>query len=169
MKRTKKLLLLIILIVFALILSDYINFRMIRVDNYYENQFKDRLVTVIKKDSSFYIKDLTSFDWDKAFIIMPYTSKTEMQKIISKKWTTSNTYIGYLLEKTIFGEHPLDDDIFHKLVFVNGERIVLDITIKRSIADFREIKGLIFFDDLLAVSKKEYGYPTISRLESRDR
>ncbi|SDK12514.1 hypothetical protein [Natronincola ferrireducens] len=162
--KKKKLLLMIFLIISLLILSSYMNFRMMKVNNLYLNEFKDKLITTIQEDTSFHMKDLTPFDWDKAFIIYPYTSKTEMQKIVGKEWTTHNTYIGYLIEKTYFGEHPLDDDIFHKLVFVKDEEIILDITIQRIMADFTGIEGVIYFeDDFFIIDKMEDRYPIILR------
>lgn len=152
----QKTLLYIVLIVLAvLLLSSYINFRMQRIDNIYANDFKSKLITAIS-DESFYMKDLTAFEWDKMYVIRPYTSKTEMQKIIGIKWTTYNTYLGFLFEKTFFGEYPIDDDIFQKLVFVKDEKVILDITIQRVVADFTQIEQIISYgDDLLAMERTQ--------------
>lgn len=163
------LVLLIILSAFsALLLWSYINFRLLRIDNEYHDEFKERLTATIQKETTFYLKDLTPFEWEKAFIIQPYTSKTEMQEIVGKKWTTYKTYPGYLFEKTFFGEYPLDDDLFHKLVFVQGKEIVLDVTIRRSTADFtvagleRPRHNVIHCgDDFLIIEEKENSYPLI--------
>jgi len=164
------LVLLIILSAFsALILGSYINFRLLRIDNLHHDEFKEKLTATVQQETPFYLKDLTPFEWEKAFIIQPYTSKTEMQEIVGKKWTTYKTYPGYLFEKTFFGEYPLDDDLFHKLVFVQGEKIVLDVTIRRSTADFTRSAGfkrqrhntIHFGDDFLTIEKKENSYPLI--------
>ena len=104
MKRKKILLLMVLLIVSVLFLSSYINFRMIKIDNIYHNEFRDNLATTVQQESSFYLNDLTPFHWDKAIIIQPYTSKTEMQNILGQQWTNRNTYPGYLMEKTFLGD-----------------------------------------------------------------
>lgn len=162
MKRKKILLLMVLLIVSVLFLSSYINFRMIKIDNIYHNEFRDNLATTVQQESSFYLNDLTPFHWDKAIIIQPYTSKTEMQNILGQQWTNRNTYPGYLMEKTFLGKYPLDDDIFHKLIFVKDEKIVLDITIPRGTADFTQIKEIIYSDDdFLAIINKDHSNPII--------
>jgi len=155
----------------ALILGSYINFRLLRIDNLYHDEFKEKLTAAVQEETSFCLKDLTPFEWEKVFIIHPYTTKTEMQEIVGKKWTTRKTYAGYLFEKTYFGEHPLDDDLFHKLIFVQGERIVLDVTIRRSTADFTRVAGfkrprhnvIHFGDDFLIIKKEKNNYPLIVR------
>ena len=37
--------------------------------------------------------------------------------------------------KTWFGEYPLDDDRFYKLVFVKGNKVILDIKLDRAAID----------------------------------
>lgn len=142
-----------LLALLLLVLSSYINFRIIKVDNNYAGDFRNQL-TVSVEAESFSMKDLTPFIWDKMYVIKPYTSKTEMQKILGIKWTTANTYLGYLLEKTYFGEYPLDDDRFHKLIFVKDDEVILDITIDRVEADFTKIDEPLYYeDDLLVVER----------------
>ncbi len=89
-----------------------------------------------------------------------------MQEIVGIKWTTTDTYFGYLWEKTYFGNNPLDDDIFHKLVFVNKGQIILDITIKRDLADFTYIDNmLITNEDALQLDKTDKRNPKIKRID----
>ena len=71
-----------------------------------------------------------------------YTSRTERHKKVGTKWTTADTYIGYLIfDKTWLGEHPLDDDMFKKLVFVRKDNVslVLDVTLDRSDVDLHKL------------------------------
>ncbi|WP_133158821.1 hypothetical protein [Clostridium thermosuccinogenes] len=96
------------------------------------------------------MKNITPFEWDRMYIIRPYTSRTEMHEKVGTKWTTADTYIGYLIfDKTWLGEHPLDDDIFQKLVFVKDNKVVLDVTLNRGDADFTQINSPVINDNVL--------------------
>jgi hypothetical protein len=104
------------------------------------------------------MKNITPFEWERMYIIRPYTSRTEMQKIVGTKWTTADTYIGYLIfDKTWLGEHPLDDDIFHKLVFVKDNKVVLDVTLNRGDADFTQISSPVINGNALFIIDKTSG------------
>lgn len=140
----------LLIVPLILLLFSYINFRSLRVENKYYNSFKGELMATVQQDVFFDMNDITPFEWDRMYVIMPYTSKTEMQKIVGIKWTTTDTYIGYLIfDKTWFGEHPLDDDIFHKLVFVKDNKVVLDVTLDRSNVDFTQISSPVINDSAL--------------------
>lgn len=128
---------------------------MIRIQNEYYNDFKDRLYKTTKEKSEFNMEEITSFEWDKMYIILPYTSKPEMEEKVGIQWTTSKTYFGYLYEKTILGKHPLDDDGIHKLVLTKEEKVVLDITLNRMEIDFTQVQEVILFNDSQFIIKKE--------------
>ncbi|MDW7674261.1 MAG: hypothetical protein SCK28_06995 [Bacillota bacterium] len=156
---------LIIIVMIAIpLIASYTHYRSIKIDNDYEYKFIASLSATIAEKSSFNLQEVTPFDWDKMLMIPPYTSKTEIQKIVGQEWTIYNTYLGYLFEKTIFGEHPLDDDIFHKLIFIKDDEIIVDVTLMRTTADFTQLQGEVLpQDDLLKVMEKEYGGFVISR------
>lgn len=60
----------------------------------------------------------------------------------------------------------MDDDIFHKLVFVNKGQVILDITIMRDLADFTYIDNmLITNEDVLQVDKTDKRNPKIKRID----
>ncbi len=116
-----------------------------KINNKYLESFKNDLITTIQQKSYFDIKDITPFEWDRMYVILPYTSRTEMHKIVGTKWATANIYIGYLIfDKTWFGgEHPLNYDIFHKLVFVKDNKVILDVTLNRNDADLHKLPVLL--------------------------
>ena len=147
--------LIIPLILFSL---SYINFRSQKINNEHLESFKNKLMTTIQQESYFDMKNITLFEWDRMYVILSYTSRTEMQKIVGTKWTTADTYIGYLIfDKTWLGEHPLDDDIFHKLVFVKDNKVVLDVTLNRGDADFTQISSPVINDSALFIIDKTSG------------
>lgn len=43
----------------------------------------------------------------------------------------------------------MDDDIFHKLIFVKDNKVVLDITLDRNDVDFTQINSPVINDDSL--------------------
>lgn len=65
-----------------------------------------------------------------------------MERIVGSSWTTSSSFIGYLLDRTFLGAYPLDDDSLNKLVFTKNGKVVLDVTLNRSIADFTSLKEI---------------------------
>ncbi|HZJ84180.1 MAG TPA: hypothetical protein VFD02_01375 [Syntrophomonadaceae bacterium] len=161
----KLIIIIFLVILLILFLSSYIQFRISKIDNIFYDEFKENTETLTAEDS-FYMHELTPFTWDRLYIIRPYTTKKEMQEIVGIKWTTAHTYIGYLWDKTYFGNNPLDDDIFHKLVFVNKGQVILDITIMRDLADFTYIDNmLITNEDVLQVDKTDKRNPKIKRID----
>ncbi|WP_025028913.1 hypothetical protein [Caldalkalibacillus mannanilyticus] len=150
-------------------LSSYMDYRESRISNEYEREFYDRLLGTIKEETAFKMTDITTFQWDRMHIFPPYTSRSEMENKIGRKWTERKSYLSYLIErKTIFGEHPLDDDRFHSLVFLNGDAIVLDITLDRVQVDFTHNEKLVLEKDtIFIVELNEDGnrYPIVKAKE----
>mgnify|MGYP001176706222 CR=1 FL=1 len=152
MKIKKKTIIISVLLIIPLmlLLLSYINFRSQRIDNEHLESFKSELITTVQQKSSFDINNITTFEWDWMYVIRPYISRTEMQEMVGIKWTTADTYIGYLIfDKIWFGEHPLDDDIFHKLIFVKDNKVVLDVTLDRSDVDITQINSPVINNDAL--------------------
>ena len=160
MKTKSKTIIIAVFLIIPLILflSSYMGFRSQKINNEHLESFKNNLMATIQQKSHFDMKNITPFEWDRMYVILPYTSRTEMQKIVGTKWTTADTYIGYLIfDKTWLGEHPLDDDIFHKLVFVKDNKVVLDVTLNRGDADFTQISSPVINDSALFIIDKTSG------------
>ena len=152
MKTKSKTIIIAVFLIIPLILflSSYMGFRSQKINNEHLESFKNNLMATIQQKSHFDMKNITPFEWDRMYIIRPYTSRTEMHEKVGTKWTTADTYIGYLIfDKTWLGEHPLDDDIFQKLVFVKDNKVVLDVTLNRGDADFTQINSPVINDNVL--------------------
>ncbi len=152
MKIKSKTIIISIFLIIPLILfsSSYMGFRSQKINNEHLESFKNNLMATIQQKSHFDMKNITPFEWDRMYIIRPYTSRTEMHEKVGTKWTTADTYIGYLIfDKTWLGEHPLDDDIFQKLVFVKDNKVVLDVTLNRGDVDFTQINSPVINDNVL--------------------
>ena len=152
MKTKSKTIIIAVFLIIPLILflSSYMGFRSQKINNEHLESFKNNLMTTVQQKSHFDMKNITPFEWDRMYIIRPYTSRTEMHEKVGTKWTTADTYIGYLIfDKTWLGEHPLDDDIFQKLVFVKDNKVVLDVTLNRGDADFTQISSPVINDNAL--------------------
>jgi hypothetical protein len=101
-----------------------------------------RLEEAVSHGKTFKISELTSLDWDKIYVFHPYVSKSDMEEITQVSWTTNHSYFGYLLDRMFLGKYPLDDDSLNKLVFTKDGRVVLDVTLNRSAADFSTIQEI---------------------------
>jgi hypothetical protein len=83
---------------------------------------------------------VTDFEWDRLHIFGPYTSWEEMEQAAGTSWSTGSLP-GDLLRRTSIGRYPLDDDSLQKLVFLLGDKVVLDVTLMRRDLDFTSVLG----------------------------
>lgn len=156
---------LVVLVILAGFMFSYINFRMIRINNAHHDNFKVKLINVIETENDFYMQDVTPFKWDTMYLIRPYSTVTKMHSKVGLKWTTRNSYLGYLWDKMIWAEHHLDDDRFHKLIFVEGNKVILDITLDRASIDFMLIDEIIYYgEDYFIIDKTNGGRAKIKPL-----
>ena len=139
--------LLVVAPIFLAVSSSYAHYNSIKVNNKYAEGFRRDLIDAVNQEKPFELKELTKFEWDSMIVFHPYTSRDVMEKTVGREWTTY-TYLGYLLiQKTFLGDYPLDDDRFHKIVFLKDERVVLDLTLDRGEVDFTQIQGPVFPED----------------------
>lgn len=127
----------VVLLVLPLLIG-YMHYRSSKVEQAGLDEFVGNLNKAVQHYESFRMTDVAAFEWDRMFMFPPYTTRDEMEQIAGSKWTTSASFLGYLFQRSDLGKYPLDDDSLHKLVFVNDGRIVLDVTLDRSI-DFTSI------------------------------
>ncbi|MFC4099186.1 hypothetical protein [Paenibacillus xanthanilyticus] len=146
------------------IARSYLDYRETRVENGYANEFVHHLQTAVQEKRTFRMTDVADFEWDRMYMFQPYTPRDVMERTVGTTWNTSDSYLGYLIDQTSVGDHPLTYDHLHKLVFVKGDQVVLDLTLDRITADFTESQGMVELgDDWFAVEQKEeldgYGQP----------
>ncbi|MHA0858386.1 hypothetical protein [Paenibacillus sp. CMAA1364] len=103
----------------------------------------------------------TSFEWEKVFVFEAYLSREYMENVVGLKWTNANSYLGYLLQD----DFPLLDESLHKLVFVNNDKVILDITLDRYNIDFLPIKELIKTERIILIAEKNNNKYIIKRSE----
>lgn len=125
----------------------YYSFSTIKVTNSYADLFSENLIEVVNQKEEFNMTDITDFKWDKMVVFHPYTSREEMKQTVGHGWTTYS-YIGYyLIQRTVLGNHPLDDDSLNKVIFIKGDKVVLDLTFNRGKVDFTQINQTINQDE----------------------
>ncbi|WP_029192202.1 hypothetical protein [Paenibacillus harenae] len=117
-------------------LLGYLEYDRQKVDNAHAEPFIRSLTEAVQRQDTISMADIASFEWDKMYMFPPYMPRDEMEKVVGRKWTPDHSYLGHLLHRSSFGEHPLTDDSLHKLVFVHGRKVVLDVTLDRMTADF---------------------------------
>lgn len=138
MSLQNKRMLLVLIVLIVMILYSFISYIMIKVPNHEATAFEQRLYTAVHYNEPFDMKDITTFQWDQMKVFGPYTTRSEMEEVVGRKWTT-RSYFGYLLDRTALGDHPLSDDSYHKLVFTHKGKVVLDVTLNRWKADFTQV------------------------------
>lgn len=148
----------LVLILIMSLVASYIHFRMLQIENTYHDEFKANLINVTENENDFYMQDISPFKWDRMHIIRPYSTVTEMHNKVGLKWTTRKSYLGYLWDKIVWEDYHLDDDRFHKLVFVKGGKVILDITLDREAIDFMLMDEVINYnEDYFIIEKTNRG------------
>lgn len=157
----------ILLIPVLIFAKSYLQYRDIRIQNLHAREFREALALVIKNNDAFDMREVTAFEWDEFYIIHPYTPRNQMQNIVGARWTTAESYLGFLVEKTVFGEHPLDDDIIQELVFLKDGKVVCDTTFMRYDGDFVMVRcGAVTPEDaLFTVDKSDENHPVLVKVE----
>lgn len=154
----------------AIFLLSYVNFRVIRVENIHAGSFSQALHEAVQQGENFVMRSITPFEWDKMYIFRPYTSRDEMEQLVALKWTTRNTYLGYLLEKYLLGDYALDDDSIQGIVFVKDGKVVLECTVMRNTADFTYNEKRVFecTEAKFTIEKPPNNYPLVQQIEETD-
>jgi len=163
MRKIKQLIFIaLLIIIFLPLILSYSNYRMTRVTNDHEAIFTEQLEAAVQKGKPFDMKVVASFDWEKMFVFEAYRSRDEMEKTIGREWNSETSYIGYWIDRKVTGDFPLLDESIHKLVFVNDDKVVLDITLDRALADFTASSRMIDRNhSQYAFKKTEQYYPTV--------
>ena len=130
-------------VLFLAVVISYINFSIIKIDNGYRDGFERALIYTVKNEKYFMMKNITNFDWDKMFVFCPYTNRDKIEQEVGMKWVTTQSYFGYLVDRSFLGQDPLCDDIFEKLVFVKDNKVICDCTIERYNGDFTKVPSQI--------------------------
>ncbi|MCJ8015207.1 hypothetical protein MUG84_26420 [Paenibacillus sp. KQZ6P-2] len=146
----------VLTIIITPIVISYVGYLKYNVSNEYYNEFKERLFSTVYKKKTFTMDEVTNFKWEKLYIFEPYLPREYMEKEVGSKWTNANSYLGYLYQRSRLDEYPLLDETYHKLVFINDDKVVLDITLDRYDIDFLPIKEIVSVDRTkLTVQKEE--------------
>lgn len=143
----KIVLLITVLILITSLIFSYYSYSKIKVSNRYANSFSKSLIQVVNEQKEFHMADVTEFNWDRMIVFGPYTPREHMEEKVGQRWTT-HSYAGYyLIQKTILGEHPLDDDSYNKVIFINGDKIMLDVTFNRGQVDLTKLHSQVINRD----------------------
>ncbi|WP_141501222.1 hypothetical protein [Paenibacillus luteus] len=125
-----------ILGLFISLAVSYGNYRTLKINHLEKAGFIKNLQAAVSQNSQLDLKETTDFEWDTLYMFPPYLSKAEMEKTVGVKWSAEPTYFNYLSHQLTGEEFPLLDDSLHKLVFVRGDDVVLDVTLDRMLVDF---------------------------------
>ncbi len=104
------------------------------------DRFKRELAAASVGKSYLELAEVADFRWDRVHLFGPYTTWEEMEQAVGTSWSTGSLF-GDLLRGTSIGRYPLDDDSLQKLVFLQGDKVVLDVTLQRGELDFTSVLG----------------------------
>lgn len=139
MNRYKRSFFISILALMVLIVLHYPDYQASKQADQYADAFRNNLKHVMETQQSFRMTDVATFEWDRMYMLPPYLAKAHMEQTVGTKWKSN---------------HELTDDSLHKLVFVKGDRVVLDLTLDRWFADFTQSKTMTERDESFYVIEK---------------
>lgn len=84
-----------------------------------ENKLKDAVNTSTEID----IKKLTDFDWDECYVFTPYYPPEAIYEKVGAEWTTTKTYIEFLLFHGFENEIVNEDQ--YVIVFKKDSKVIL--------------------------------------------
>lgn len=122
--------------------------RWMQVDNRYGHLLIGLMQEAAKQKGTFDLAKLTPFEWDSLLIIPPYIDNNSMYEQVGMEWSTSDTYMGFVMEKAfrtlMLADDSLIDERLHRLVFVNDSRVVADLVLDRETANFQSVQEVIY-------------------------
>lgn len=125
----------------------YMMYSSVHIKNANADDVSRKLALAVSAGEEIDMSELAPFEWDKLLVFGPYTSKAEMERLVGREWTT-HSYAGYwLVDNTWLGRYPLDDDVWNKLVWMNGRHVVLDVTLNRREVDATRLPQMIMRED----------------------
>lgn len=84
-----------------------------------ENKLKEAINTNAEID----INELTNFDWDECYVFTPYYPSKAIYEKVGVEWTTTKTFIGFLLIHDVENQTINDDQ--YLIVFKKDNKIIL--------------------------------------------
>lgn len=151
----RRILIILMIITLVSITVSYVGYLKYNVSNKNNNAFRERLFSTIYEEKTFTMEEVTSFEWDKMFVFEPYLSRDFMESVTGSEWTNANSYLEYLYQRSSLDEFPLLDETYYKLVFINNDKVVLDITLERYNINFLQMKELVNNHRTNLIIKKE--------------
>ncbi|MFC4102509.1 hypothetical protein [Paenibacillus xanthanilyticus] len=93
----------------------------------YAQTFRTNLDEAIQANTPFRMTDVANFEWDRMYKFDAYTPIEQMEETMGAK---------------LKGSEELMDELFYKLIFVKGDKVILAITLERITADFSSSKRM---------------------------
>lgn len=142
-ERTRMIVLAILASIPVLFLATFIPYIRIWVPNRHAGDFSAKLMEMVDGQREFHMEEITDFDWDRMVVFGPYTSRGEMEERAGAKWTVHSYFGYYIIQKTALADLDLMDDAANKLIFMKGNKVVLDVTFFRKKVDLTHLKTTI--------------------------
>lgn len=101
-------------------------YRAMKLNNENFHEIKNKLKEAVNKNTEVDIKKLTNFKWDECYVFTPYYAPEDIYKKVGVEWTTTKTYMGFLLFHD--GENQTTNDDQRVMVFKAGRKVVLSFT-----------------------------------------
>jgi hypothetical protein len=145
----------IVVLIFAAACGIYFLDRVLFISRFIPNPLRSAICEVVRSrpDSPFALAKLTSFDWDKVYVVVPFTNEEEVRQMLGYSWSDfSRTGISY-------------SDGFNLLVFVKSGRVVNYLRQPRNCGDFEvsnadlRVSGIERSRAIFSVIEVDYGEP----------
>lgn len=100
-----------------------LRYQSMKVKNESFEDWGNKVKEASNSNSEIDIKELTNFNWDECYVFTPYYPSKSVYEKVGTEWTTSKTYIEFLMFHNMENETVNDDQ--YLIVFKNGNKVVL--------------------------------------------
>lgn len=98
-------------------------YQSIKVKNKNFASLESKLKEEVNTNTEINIKELTDFDWDECYVFTPYYPPKEIYEKVGAEWTTTKTYIEFLLFHNSENQTVNDDQ--YVIVLKKNSKVIL--------------------------------------------
>lgn len=98
-------------------------YQSIKVKNESFVNFENKLKEAVNTNTEIDINKLTSFDWDECYVFTPYYPPKAIYEKVGVEWTTTKTFIEFLLVHD--SENQTINDDQYMIVFKKDNKVIL--------------------------------------------
>jgi len=113
----------VLVIIISFSIFGTLRYQFIKVKNESFVNLENKLKEVVNTNTEIDINELTDFEWDECYVFTPYYSPEAIYEKVGVEWTTTKTFIEFLLFHDVENQTVNDDQ--YMIVFKKDDKVIL--------------------------------------------